>query len=103
MNTAAVCRTAHPVGTDTTSVVWSWDGHYIASRATDDTLRLWDLRKLKNGAVHIIRDLPVIFDQTEVCFSPNNSLIMTGVSATRGDSASGRVAVYRKDNFEVIH
>ncbi len=101
VNTAYVCRNAHPTGTDTTSVCFSWDGHQIATRAMDDTVRLWDVRMMKNGAVHVARDLPVLFDQTEVCFSPNDTMVATAVSAKRGDPTSGEIVVFRKDTFEV--
>lgn len=67
----------------------------------DDTVRLWDLRALSKGAVHTVRDLPVLFEQTEVCFSPNDTMVAAAVSATREDPTSGEVVIFRKDTFEV--
>lgn len=101
VNTAYLYRTAHPVGTYTTCLCFSWDGHFIASRAMDDTVRLWDLRNFSKGAVHTVRDLPVLFEQTEVCFSPNDTMLAVAVSAQREDPNSGEVVIFRKDNFEV--
>ncbi|KAL5963385.1 WD repeat-containing protein 70 [Taenia solium] len=103
VNTSHLYRTAHPVGTYTTCLCFSWDGHVIASRAMDDTVRLWDLRVLSRGAVYTVRDLPVLFEQTEVCFSPNDTMVAAAVSATRGDPTSGEVVIFRKDTFEPIH
>ncbi|VDD79578.1 unnamed protein product [Mesocestoides corti] len=103
VNTSHLYRNAHPTGTDTTSLCFSWDSRMIASRAMDDTVRLWDLRMMAKGAAHTVRDLPVLFEQTEVCFSPNDTMVAAAVSAKRGDPSSGEVVIFRKDTFEPIH
>ncbi|VDL50667.1 unnamed protein product [Hymenolepis diminuta] len=103
VNTAFLYRTAHPVGTFTTSLCFSWDGHCIASRAMDDTVKVWDLRALAKGPVHSVGDLPVLFEQTEVCFSPNDTMIAAAVSTRREDPKGGEVVIFRKDTFEDIH
>lgn len=101
VNTSQLLRGAHPPATDVTCLSWAWDGRQFASRAMDDTLRLWDARALAKGPVQVVRDLPVIFDQTDVAFSANDHIICASVSAPRNDPGAGRLAFFRRDTFEV--
>ncbi|TPP67347.1 Gastrulation defective protein 1 like protein [Fasciola gigantica] len=102
VNTSQVIRTAHAPNSTITCIAWSWDARQLASRCTDDSLKLWDARALTKGPVLIERDLPVLFEQTEVAFSANDHLILTGVSAPRGDAKAGSINFYRRDNFKLI-
>ena len=43
------------------------------------------------GAVHVFGDLPTLSSTTGVCFSPDERLILTGVSAGRDGSGGGAV------------
>lgn len=49
-------RNAHQNGTETTSIAFAYLGNYIASRGSDDTLKLWDVRQPKT-CVHEKNDL----------------------------------------------
>ena len=51
MNTSVLIRNAHQPGTDTSSIVFSYDGRNVATRGGDSTLKLWDIRQPKS-AVH---------------------------------------------------
>ncbi|KAF6772624.1 hypothetical protein AHF37_08505 [Paragonimus kellicotti] len=102
VNTCQLVRGAHPVNQHISCVAWSWDGRQLVTRAMDDTVKLWDARALSRGAVHIQPDLPVLFDQTEVTFSPNDHIITASVSAPRGAAKAGRLAFFRRDNFKPL-
>lgn len=62
VNTAMLNRTAHQMGTDTTSLCFSYDGKYLASRGglADDTLKLWDMRNIRKP-LHEVKDLENVF------------------------------------------
>lgn len=102
VNTCQLVRNAHALNTNITCVAWSWDGKQLASRAMDDTVKLWDTRALSKGAVHIQHNLPVIFDQTEVTFSPNDYVVATGVSAPRNDTKAGYIGFFRRNDFKPL-
>lgn len=40
-------RNAHQKGTETSSIVFSYDGRNVATRGGDSTLKLWDIRQPK--------------------------------------------------------
>lgn len=41
-----------------TSITFNDDGHLLATRAMDDTVKLWDIRKLGGGVVKTFPDVP---------------------------------------------
>lgn len=45
-------------GCELTSVSFNEDGHLLATRAVDDTVKLWDIRKLGSGVVKTFSDVP---------------------------------------------
>ena len=55
-------------------------------------LQMWDLRKLKTP-VHVFTGLPTTHSETGCCFSPDESLILTGVSAQR-DGTGGALLFF---------
>lgn len=56
VNVAKLCRNAHMSGTDTSCLTFSYDGMSIATRGGDDTVKLWDLRNMKEP-VAVAKDL----------------------------------------------
>lgn len=104
VNTTQICRTAHPINTDITCINWSWDSKQLLSRGmNDDTMKLWDTRELSKGAIHVFKDLPVLFNQSEVTFSPNDQVLAVAVSVPRNDPKRGQINFYRRDNFQVSY
>ncbi|ESN99028.1 hypothetical protein HELRODRAFT_66479 [Helobdella robusta] len=95
--------TAHGSGNDISSISFSYDNNFLASRSTDDTLKLWDLRHFKK-AVFEVTSLYNLFPMTDCCFSPNDNLIATGVSAEKGGSAvngtGGKLVFYDKNTCQ---
>lgn len=52
-------KTRHDIqGCGLTSVSFNDDGHLLATRAMDDTVKLWDIRKLGGGVVKTFSDVP---------------------------------------------
>ena len=49
-------RNAHQSGTETSSIVFAYDGRNVATRGGDSTLKLWDIRQPK-APVHSADDL----------------------------------------------
>ncbi|ESN92013.1 hypothetical protein HELRODRAFT_194479 [Helobdella robusta] len=92
--------TAHGCGNDIFSISFSNDNNFLASRSTDDTLKLWDLRHFKK-ALFEVTSLYNLFPLTDCCFSPNDNLIVTGVSAEKGGSTvngtGGKLVFYNKN------
>ena len=76
-------KSAQAHGTDTiiTALLMASNGHTVASRALDDTLKVWDLRKFREP-VQTFADLPCHCAQTDMAFSPDEQLIITGTSMT---------------------
>jgi hypothetical protein len=76
-------RGAHASGDDVSCVRWHRDGVRLASRSTDGTLKLWDLRRF-DTPLAVWGSLPSIFPMTTCDFSPDGSLLVTGTSVKKG-------------------
>ncbi|KAI1292519.1 WD repeat-containing protein 70 [Halotydeus destructor] len=101
INTSLVIRDCHTNGTETSSISFSYAGNLIASRGGDDTLKLWDIRNPKS-AVHVAENLYNRFPMTDCSFSPDDLLIMTGVSLTKDDT-EGKLLFFDKNTFEKVN
>lgn len=73
------CFNAHLADHDITSLKWSYDSQILASRSTDHTLKLWDIRKF-DTCLASNEQLFNNFSMTNVGFSPNDRFVLTGVS-----------------------
>ncbi|XP_076075881.1 WD repeat-containing protein 70-like [Mytilus galloprovincialis] len=83
INVGMVSRTAHMNGTDTSSLCFSYDDRVLASRGGDDTVKLWDIRNFKTPLV--TRDgLTNFFPVTDCIFSPDDRMVVTGLSIKKG-------------------
>lgn len=77
-----MCRNAHQPDTSITSLRWSYDGRYLASRSTDHTLKLWDIRQFKQP-LSAFDNLHNRFSMTDVTFSPDDRFLITGTSTRK--------------------
>ncbi|XP_024083488.1 gastrulation defective protein 1 homolog isoform X2 [Cimex lectularius] len=92
VNPLKMLRDAHSCNTETSSVTFSYGGFLIATRGGDDTLKLWDMRNFKKSLFEV-DNLYSRYSSTNCMFSPNDSLLMTGVSVEKGES-EGKVFFY---------
>jgi len=94
---------AHTPGAEATCVAVAGDGFTLLSRSRDDTLKVWDLRKLKS-ALAAFGGLDNFFDTTAAVFGPGDEYFMTGTSVRRAKDGSaqgaGRLHVYRRATLE---
>ncbi|KAK9788441.1 hypothetical protein WJX73_007451 [Symbiochloris irregularis] len=96
-----VAHDAHPRDTEVTSLAFSRDSYTLLSRAADDTLKVWDVRKFKTP-VATVNNLPTLFSTTQCSFSPDERLILTGTSADRSGKGGG-ITFIDRESFEVVH
>jgi len=96
-----VVRGAHMSGCAISSVEFSPDKVTFCTRGMDDTVKLWDVRNLKNDPIASACDLPNNFDVTNCTFSPNGKTLVTGVS-TKKNEGKGKLMFMDSVNLEVI-
>ena len=77
-----MARHAHEAENSVTSLRWSYDGQYLASRSTDHTLKLWDIRKFKEPLSEF-SGLHNRYSMTDVTFSPDDRFLVTGTSTRK--------------------
>ncbi|XP_040276894.1 WD repeat-containing protein 70 [Bufo bufo] len=95
------CRQAHAPGTDTSCIAFSYGGTVIATRGGDDTLKTWDMRNFKKP-LHVASGLPNFFPMTDCCFSPDDKLLLTGVSVKKGEG-SGKLFFFDMVDFKKVY
>jgi len=100
VNPSLVLRGAHAQSSEVSSLSFSYLGQMLASRACDDTLKLWDLRAFKTP-IFEAKGLFSRYDTTDCMFSPDDSMIVTGESLNKGETI-GRVLFYDSKTFDLI-
>ncbi|ESP03611.1 hypothetical protein LOTGIDRAFT_224256 [Lottia gigantea] len=95
-----VNREAHTLGSETSSLTFSYDGNILASRGGDDTLKLWDIRKFKKP-LNVVNGLTNFFPMTDCVFSPDNRLIVTGTSVKK-NQGSGKLLFFEKETLNLV-
>lgn len=89
VNTAHMVRDAHQKNNDMTSLMFSYNGTMFATRSMDNTMKLWDLRMVKqtrpfgrnqSAPMYTVDGLFNRYSQTDCSFSPNDRFILTSVS-----------------------
>ncbi|CAF1036585.1 unnamed protein product [Adineta ricciae] len=89
VNVTYMNRRAHENDTSITSLRWSHDGRNLASRATDHTIKLWDIRNFKQPLSEY-KDLHNRFSMTDVTFSPDDRFLITGTSTQKKTDDNAR-------------
>lgn len=101
VNTTHCLRNAHTKGSEISCLAFSYLGTQIATRCCDETMKLWDLRTFKQP-LHEFGDLYSRYDTTDCCFSPDDSMILTGESLRKGDKIA-HIVIYNAKTFELVN
>ncbi|KAG7199462.1 hypothetical protein KM043_014088 [Ampulex compressa] len=101
VNPSLILRTAHAQGSEISSLSFSYSGNMLATRSCDDTLKLWDLRSFRSS-VFEAKNLYSRYDTTDCMFSPDDSIVITGESLTKGQT-TGRVLFYDTKTFDLVN
>ncbi|RVX19374.1 WD repeat-containing protein 70 [Vitis vinifera] len=86
---------------DITGLKFSSDGRILLSRSFDGSLKVWDLRQMKKP-LQVFEDLPNHYAQTNVAFSPDEQLILTGTSVERESTNGGLLCFYDRAKLELV-
>lgn len=97
---AKTIRLAHETGTETSCITFSYGSSTLATRGGDDTLKLWDLRMFTKS-LFTADSLYSRYSSTNCMFSPNDALIVTGVSLKKGET-DGDMYFYDTKTFSLV-
>lgn len=100
VNTTKCVRDAHTKGTEISCVAFSYMGTQLASRGVDETMKLWDLRSFRQP-LHSFENINSRYDTTDCCFSPDDSMVVTGESLPRGEKVA-HVLIYSAKTFGLV-
>lgn len=80
------------------------EGHLFATRALDNTLKIWDCRMFSDakGPVKVWDDLPAGLDKSGVCASPDGKYIVAGTSFRKGALGNASLRVYDTASFSQV-
>lgn len=76
-------RKAHDPNEDYSCIVGLEDNYKLATRNTDGTLKVWDLRAFTKPVLHE-RNLPNRFPGNKMCISPNGKYLLLGTAVGKG-------------------
>lgn len=93
-------ETAHMMGSETSSLIFSKDGNTMVTRGGDDTVKVWDLRKINQPLV-TFDNVPNKYQETDIVFSPDEDVICTGTSLSK-DNEIGKLAFFDKKTLTPI-
>lgn len=86
---------AHENNCEISSIVFMENNRNFYSRATDHTMKLWDIRKY-NKPLKIFEDLPCNHYKTEICLSPEEDYVLTGTSIIKRKNKNENIIEYGK-------
>ncbi|KAL0484142.1 WD repeat-containing protein [Acrasis kona] len=100
-------RDAHVENSIITCVTVSRDDHTVVTRCTDHTLKVWDVRQAQSP-IYQEAELNNMYDQTTVCFSPDERYLLTSTSCAQLDKGHvlepGRLVIYdRYNNYNKVY
>ncbi|KAF5738996.1 WD repeat-containing protein 70 [Tripterygium wilfordii] len=86
---------------DISGLKFSSDGKILLSRSFDGSLKVWDLRQMKEP-LKVFNDLPNNYAQTNIVFSPDEQLFLTGTSVERESTTGGLLCFYDRTKLELV-
>ena len=99
---------AHENNCEISSIVFMENNRNFYSRSTDNTMKLWDIRKY-NKPIKKWDDLPCNSYKTEICLSPEEDYVCTGTSVMKqknkkeNDIIYGKLKIFSTTNHELIN
>ncbi|KAL3531178.1 hypothetical protein ACH5RR_010500 [Cinchona calisaya] len=84
-----------------TGIKFSSDGRTLLSRSFEGSLKVWDLRQAKEP-LRVFDDLPNHYAQTNVVFSPDEQLFLTGTSVEKDSTTGGLLCFYDRVKLELV-
>lgn len=91
---------AHSSNSEITSILFSEDNYKFFSRADDNTMKMWDIRRYKKP-LNVWNDLPCFSSKTGIALSPDESMILTGTSVKKNHENSS-LMFFSTYNYEKI-
>eukprot|EP00953_Heterococcus_sp_UTEX-ZZ885_P020634 11537-Heterococcus_DN1.PRE.1 len=88
-----VVEAAHGTGNAVSCVEFHEDGHLLATRGTDDCVKLWDARKFSQP-LKVFTDVATHMETSNVAFSPNGRVLAVGLNANPKSSDCGVMRFY---------
>ena len=98
---------AHENNCEISSIVFMENNKNFYSRCTDNTMKLWDLRKY-NKPIKVFNDLPCHSYKTEICLSPEEDYVLTGTSVIRRKNQKeneiqyGKLKIFSTENHQLV-
>ncbi|GAV84173.1 WD40 domain-containing protein [Cephalotus follicularis] len=86
---------------DITALKFSDDARILLSRSFDASLKVWDLRLMKEP-LKVFEGLPNNYAQTNIALSPGDQLILTGTSVDRDKKIGGLLCFYDRSKLELV-
>ncbi|CAH9075441.1 unnamed protein product [Cuscuta epithymum] len=86
---------------DISGVKFSSDGRILLSRSFDGSMKVWDLRKMKEP-LKVFDDLPNHYAQTNIALSPDEQIFLTGTSVERDSTTGGLLCFYDRAKLELV-
>lgn len=86
---------------DITGLKFSSDELVLVSRSFDGSLKVWDLRQTKEP-LRVFDDLPNNYAQTNIAFSADEQLILTGTSVEKESTTGGLLCFYDRAKLELV-
>ena len=88
-------------GSGPSSIIVSRNNLNFVTRGLDDTIKLWSLESPKSP-IKSLSSIENYFEQTNIVYSPNEKVIVTGMSVKRNDQAYGKLLFLDASNLEII-
>lgn len=95
-------RDAHRAHEEYTKIISYDDGNRIATRNTDGSLKIWDIRKFVTPVVQEF-NLPNYFPGSKMCLSPGGDMLLVGTSVSKlKDEQESAIYFLNSTTLEVI-
>ncbi|CAG8766452.1 1414_t:CDS:10, partial [Gigaspora rosea] len=91
---------AHQPHSETSSIIFSRNNWSMVTRGGDDCVKVWDVRNFKS-AVAQAKELPSFNAETNVIFSPDERMIITGTATKKGEGY-GKLVMMDRESLEIV-